>query len=95
MGERKMTTTQKENKSRDANHPKVRMPVELRDRLDRMTEELRQNYYAGRCDVPAGVDPDNIPRWAVIVKALDELEGHRERSRKSRKNTKTAKTASE
>jgi len=83
------TTT--ESKSRETNHPKVRMPVELRDRIDAERARLEKNYVEGRCELPDGVEPENIPRWAVILKALDELEGHRERRRTSRRNTKTAK----
>jgi MoxR-like ATPase len=86
------TAKQRENKSRDAANPKIRVPAELRDRIDGLADELRESYSAGRCELPAGVDPDNIPRWAIILKALDELEGHRARSRKSRSNKKTPKS---
>jgi len=86
-----MTTKQRESAARETANPKVRMPVEVRNRIDRLTADLVANYEAGRCELPEGVDCDNIPRWAVLVKALDELESHRERSR-NRKSNKLAST---
>lgn len=89
-----MPATTNESKVREANNPKIRIPDYLKTRIDRLSEELRESYMAGRVDLPAGINPETIPRWAVIVKALDELEAHRARAKKSRRNSKTAKATS-
>lgn len=83
-------TTRARERRKNQKTAQVRLPRDLKDRIDALRDEMQESYEAGRMTVDANVDPEHLPIWFVIEKALDELEGHRERSRKSRTNKKTA-----
>ena len=66
----------------------VRIPKELKARLDRIAGEMLDTYESGRgCQDVELTEQGNrgtwIPLHAVISRALDEMEDHKERSRKS------------
>lgn len=74
------------------NRVMVSVPKELKERLDRIAKEMTESYEKGRGyqNVPIteqGTRGTWIPLASVIAKALDELEGHRERSNKKRVKT--------
>lgn len=73
-----------------ANSVMVRIPKELKARLDRVAGEMLETYESGRgCQdieiAEQGVRGSWVPLHAVINKALDELEKARSR-KSSRKN---------
>jgi hypothetical protein len=90
---RNMTNKQKNNARKNANSPLIRVPAEIKARLEAERAKLEELYSAGRVELPAGVDCENIPMWAVIAKALDELQAHRDRAKKCRKNGKEKQAA--
>jgi hypothetical protein len=66
----------------------VRLPLELKLRLDALTADINAKREAGMGYqdleiTEQGIRGSWVPMHEVIRKALDELEGHRERSRKS------------
>ena len=71
------------------NRVMVSIPKDLKARLDRLSTELLDTYESGRgCqDIELAEQGSRgiwVPIHEVIRKALDELESHRERSRKPR-----------
>jgi hypothetical protein len=85
-----MTTTQARDSRKNKRSPMIRVPEAMKARIEKIRDEMVASYEAGRGDLPSDVDCDNVPLWAAIAKALDELDDHKRRSRKSRKNSKTA-----
>lgn len=85
-----MMATKKKN-----NHAMVRVPKELKERLERIQAEMMETYESGRGlqDIELADQGSRgcwIPLHAVIAKALDEYEDHKARSKKSsQKKTKT------
>jgi len=83
------------SKTSNKNRVMVSIPRQLKERLDRLAGEINESYELGRgyqdlVIADQGSRGTWIPLHAVISRALDELEGHRERSRKSsNRNTKT------
>lgn len=80
--------------AKSSNHKMIRVPAELADRIERLQEELLASYEAGRTDRVQLTEQGTKGAWVskaeVIRLALDEMEDHRERSRKSsRKARKT------
>jgi hypothetical protein len=67
----------------------------LKDRIDALRDQFQASYENGRHEIssqiPKDIDVESLPIWYVLEKALDELEGHRARSRKARSNAKTPK----
>ena len=66
----------------------IRVPVELKERMDRIAAEMLETYESGRgCQdvelTEQGSRGTWVPTSEVIRKALDELEDHKARSRKS------------
>jgi len=83
--------TRRRERRKNEKRAQIAIPRRLKDRIDILRDQFQESYEAGRIELPAGVDPERLPISYVIEKALDELEGHRERSKKSRSNRKTAK----
>lgn len=81
--------------SNSKNSVMVRIPKELKGRLDEMVAELNESYESGRVkrDVELtdqGSKGTWIPIHEMIRIALDEYEGHKARSKKaSQKKVKT------
>ena len=74
----------------------VRVPVPLHQRLTRLATEILQAKEAaqGYEDVPLSEQGERgvfVPLYGVISRALDELEGHRARSRKNSRTNARAK----
>tara|TARA_R110000824_G_scaffold741_6_gene4615 strand:+ start:3962 stop:4297 length:336 start_codon:yes stop_codon:yes gene_type:complete len=87
-------TTRLRERRKNAKSCQVRIPRELKDRIDALRDEFEESAGAGRMDLPDHVcenSTERLPIWFVIEKALNELEDHRARSRKTRKNSKTTK----
>jgi hypothetical protein len=84
-----MTKTQARDARKNKKSPMMRIPAELKNRIERLRGEFQESYEAGRHEPKTDVDSERLPAWYVIQLALDELEGHRARSRKSRNNSKT------
>ncbi len=78
-----MTKTQLRDKRKNAKRPQIRITAEMKERLERLRDGFQESYEAGRINLPDGIDCEAIPLWYVIDRALDELEDHRERSRRS------------
>lgn len=80
------------------NSTMIRVPWELKERLERLAGEILAAYekgqgYQGIELTEQGTRGTWVPLSSVIDLALDELEDHRERSRKSRgKETKQTAT---
>lgn len=68
-----------------ANRKPVQVPAELHARLVREAELWDEQWARSphtTKEPPVNKGGDGIPLWAVIEKALDELESHRLRSKK-------------
>jgi len=70
----------------------IQVPVELKDRLDRIAKEMMESYESGRMKELNFVERNGqamVPIYEVISRALDEYENHKARSAKrSKKETK-------
>lgn len=71
------------------NRVMVSIPKQLKERLDRISREMLESYESGRSSTDItlaeqGTRGTWVPLATVISKALDELESHKERSKKSR-----------
>lgn len=68
--------------------PQVRISQETLDRINTLCQQYTASVQAGRCKWPM-IDQGAKGSWVtvdtLISKALDELEGHRERSKKKKK----------
>lgn len=76
------------------NRVMVSIPRSLKARLDRLSIEMLAGYEQGKgySDIQLseqGTKGTWVPLHAVISKALDELESHRERSNRSKSRTST------
>lgn len=80
--------------SKANNHKMVRLPLEVANRLERLAAEMLASYEEGKTTkiglTEQGAKGVWVPLHAVITKALDELEGHKARSKKSGKKAKVA-----
>lgn len=84
--------------SNKKNSVMVRIPKELKARLDEMTQQLNDSYEAGRTknDVnltEQGAKGTWVPIHELIRLALDEYEDKKARSKKSKKATRKQVTA--
>ena len=73
----------------------VRIPVELKERLDALCAQVNESYESGRMKKEVKLTEQGskgtwIPMHEIIRLALDEMEDHKARSRKSRKSAKPA-----
>ncbi len=87
-------TTRARERRKNSKTAQVRIPRELKARIDALRDQFETSAVEGRMELPGHVgdnSTERLPIWFVIEKALDELEDHRARSRKTRKNSKTAK----
>jgi hypothetical protein len=57
----------------------IRVPAELAGRLDRLVTEFEQSHVLGRMQLPNAY-VEQVPKYYVIERSLDELERHRARS---------------
>lgn len=74
--------TRRKNRRRNSTH--IRIPKRLKARLARLRDDIQKKYVGGQVKLPGHVNPEYVPEWYVIEKALDELEDHRVRSARSR-----------
>lgn len=81
--------------SNKANHKMIRVPAELAARIERIQEEMLASYEAGRTDKVELTEQGTKGAWVskaeVIRIALDEMEDHKNRSRKSSQKASAAK----
>ncbi len=85
--------------SKSTNHTMIRVPVAVAERLRRIAAEIDAAKIDGRSfrDVLTTEQGDRgnwTPLHAVITRALDEFEAHRERNRKYKSNRKETEHAS-
>ena len=83
--------------SKKANRAMVSVPIAVKERLDRLAGEMLDSYergngYSNMELTEQGSRGMWIPLHAVISRALDELEGHRERSNRSKRKTARKQT---
>jgi hypothetical protein len=64
----------------------IRIPVELADRLDRLARHAERAHIEGKIQLPNEM-VCHCPHHYVITQALDNLEGHRTRSRAPRRRS--------
>ena len=66
----------------------IRIPKQLRNRIDRLRKRLNTAYLSGNINLkiePNGDDSrwdGHIPVWKIVERAMDEYEDHLERSNK-------------
>lgn len=61
----------------------VRVPLDLAERLERLARSLEDAHSTGRAPLPPHL-VEGVPLHHVIARAVDDLEGHRERARAPR-----------
>ena len=61
----------------------IRVPTDLKDRLDRLRDAIQLAYTEGRVKLPNHL-AEYIPVWYVIQDTLDEVEARRVRSNRPR-----------
>lgn len=70
----------------------LRVPKALHARLAELAAGMLRAHEEGRVPLPSE-HVDGVPLYAVIERALDELDGHRTRAREqAKRNTRTART---
>lgn len=57
----------------------IRVPVEIAQRLDRLGAEFEEAHVLGHMHLPNAF-AEKVPKYYVIERGLNELEGHRARS---------------
>ncbi len=76
-----------DNRSKSSKWKLVRVPVDLHAQLTIAAERMLSSHIIGYSSLPDEF-VEHVPLHHVIKRGLDELESHRERSRRARRSEK-------